>query len=317
MDKLEQNAKKLLTECMGANKDETCLIVCDDSTRALSDHIYNAAKLLKLKPIFLNTGSIERSGQEPPKPVAEAMKHSDIVMCLTKHSITHTKARRQAAAAGARIATMPGITEDMFLKGAITADYKQVEYITDRVAELLDEGKNVLIEKDGFKLKMCIDGRKAFKSTGRYLRRGESGNLPSGEAYIAPLEGSAQGEILVDGSIADIGKVISPIVLEIKDGLLQDAKGGEQAKKFLNMLGDTDKCRNVAELGIGTNPQALLTGNTLEDEKKIGTIHIAFGSNDTFGGNISAGVHIDCIILSPNLYIDDFKLMDNGILNYD
>ena len=80
------------------------------------------------------------------------------------------------------------------------------------------------------------------------------------------------------------------------------------------MLGDTPAARNVAELGIGTNDKARLTGVILEDEKALGTVHVAFGSNATFGGTVEAGVHLDVVMLAPTLYLDDELVMKNGKL---
>lgn len=241
------------------------------------------------------------------------MKDVDIATCVAQNSLTHTKARKEATEAGARIATMPGITKDMFLKGAITADYGEVERLTKKIAEILTNGKHVLMEKDGHKLEMSIEGRVGIESTGRYLEKGQSGNLPSGEAYIAPVEGSARGSILVDGSIVGLGKLASPLVLKIEKGLLIDATG-ERAEEWLKILGDSEVARNVAEFGIGTNQNALLTGNILEDEKILGTIHVAFGSNYTFGGRVNAGIHLDAVVLRPTFFIDDKLIMDKSKL---
>ena len=142
------------------------------------------------------------------------------------------------------------------------------------------------------------------------LNPGDSGNLPSGETYIAPIEGTANGEIRIDGSIAGIGRVSHPIVLKLKDGRLIEAEG-KDGEKLLELLGDGDG-RYLCELGIGTNPTARITGNVLEDEKKYGTCHIAFGTNSNFGGTISAGVHIDAVTTKPNVFIDGKLLVSNG-----
>lgn len=139
---------------------------------------------------------------------------------------------------------------------------------------------------------------------------GQSGNLPSGETYIAPLEGTANGEIVIDGSIADIGRLTKAVTIRVENGKLV-AASGSQGEALLALLGDGDG-RMLAELGIGTNPMARMTGNVLEDEKKAGTCHIAFGSNHTFGGTIHADVHIDCIITRPQLFIDGKLILAHG-----
>lgn len=313
MSEIKDIYRNLLLGCLGAKDGERFLVVTDDLKEEIAQPMYEAAKGLKLSAMLLKISDMKRSGEEPPKAVAEAMKHSDIVVCITEYSLTHTRAKKEAAAAGARIATMPGITKDMLLKGAITADFTNVEKMTKKVAEILTHGSEATIEKDGCRLKMSIEGRNGIESTGRYLERGQSGNLPSGEAYIAPVEGTCHGEIVVDGSIVGIGKLKSPIVLSIDKGLLVDARG-EGAKEWLKILGDSEAARNVAEFGVGTNDKAMLTGNILEDEKIYGTIHVAFGSNNTFGGKISAGVHLDAVVLKPKVRIDDRLIIDGGKL---
>jgi len=306
-------SKKLLMTCLGVKPKEKFLVVTDDSKEELANNLYEAGKELGLESMLFKISSLKKSGEEPPKAVAEAMKNVDIVIGITEHSLTHTKAKKNAAAVGARVATMPGITEDMFLKGAITADYDEVERLTKKMANILTRGSKVVIEKEGYRLEIIIDNRIGIESTGRYLEKGQSGNLPSGEAYIAPVEGLSSGKILVDGSMVGIGKLKSPILLTIEKGLLTDAVG-ENAEEWLKILGDSKEARNVAEFGIGTNPKALLTGNILEDEKIMGTIHIAFGSNDTFGGKIKAGIHLDAVLLKPTVYVDGNLVIDKGRL---
>lgn len=311
VDELVSISKKLLTRCLGVKAGETYIVLTDDIKEELAEPLHRAGKELGLKAMLFKIPALKKSGEEPPKAAAEAMKNADVVICITEHSLTHTKARKEAAACGARIATMPGITKDMFLEGAITADYVEVEKLTKKIAEILSKGKRVVIEKDGYKLEMDIEGRRGIESTGRYVQKGQSGNLPSGEAYIAPIEGSAHGSILVDGSIVGLGRLKSPILLKIERGLLTDAEG-EGAREWLEILGSSDDARNLAEFGIGTNPKAKLTGNILEDEKILGTIHVAFGSNVTFGGKVSAGVHLDAVVLNPTVYIDGELVLDRG-----
>ena len=85
---------------------------------------------------------------------------------------------------------------------------------------------------------------------------------------------------------------------------------------MLGILFERKENRIVAELGIGTNEKALLCGNTLEDEKVYGTVHIAFGTNTSFGGLNKADCHLDGIILKPTLYLDDKLIIKEGVFVY-
>lgn len=307
---LVEVSKNVLRECLALKENETFLVVTDDVKKNLAEALYEAGKLLGAEAMLVVMKERAKSGEEPPAPIAAAMAGADVVVCITEHSLTHTQARKKAAAAGSRLATMPGITEDMFLEGAISADYSEVKLITESVTDILTGGESVRIEKDGYSLSFSIKGRDGVPSTGMYVNPGESGNLPSGEAYIAPVEGSANGQILIDGSIAGIGKLSSPVLLTIESGRIVRADGDEGAK-LLEILGEGDG-RQLGEFGIGTNNKARITGVVLEDEKVYGTIHVAFGSNNTFGGVISAGVHIDGVVKDPDIYIDDEVLMVSG-----
>jgi leucyl aminopeptidase (aminopeptidase T) len=302
MQGLIEVAQAILKHNLNLKVDEDILIVTDSESSEIADVFCQAGISLGNETMLMRMATRTKSGEEPPQPVAIAMKASDVVLCITHHSLTHTIARKEASAAGARIATMPGITMDMLQEGAITADYAEVEELTGYYCSLLDEGEHVTIEKENMKLTFSIKGRHGIPSTGVFREKGESGNLPSGESYVAPLEDSANGKIVVDGSIAGIGVVREPVTLTLQNGRLTDADG-EEGKRLLELLGD-DNGRVIAEFGIGTNKKARLTGNVLEDEKVFGTVHIAFGSNKPFGGTNEAGVHIDCVIKDPIVTID-------------
>lgn len=308
--KLTAVSVNILKNCLGVKAGESLLIVADETKKTLADAMFQAGKVLGAEAMLAVMQAREKPGQEPPAAIAAAMASAHVVVAITQQSLTHTQARKKAVAAGARVATMPGITPEMFMAGAITADYSQVKAVTETVAGILTQGREVQIEKQGYVLKFSIAGRQGIASTGVYLNPGESGNLPSGEAYIAPREGTANGQVMIDGSFAGIGKLTSPMLLTIKDGRLVAAEGAA-SELLLTKLGEQDG-RLLGEFGIGTNDQARITGIILEDEKVYGTIHVAFGSNDTFGGTISAGVHLDGLVTEPNIWIDGNQIMANG-----
>lgn len=304
------NAIKVFENNFDLKKHEKVVIITDDRMRDVAIPFYEAACIKGNETVFSQFPANYKSGEEPPALIAQAMKDADVALCVTHASLTHTKAKKEAAATGTRIGTMPGITLSMLEKGAIEADPDVVVKLTDHFTELLERSNQVEIEKDGEVLSFSIKGRRGIPSTGIFREKGQAGNVPSGEAYIAPIENSANGKLVVDGSIAQIGKVERPITLTIENGMLVGATG-RQGKELLELLG-SDKGKTIAEFGIGTNPTARITGVVLEDEKVFGTIHIAFGSNKPFGGVTEAGVHIDCVVKEPNVWIDGEKVMEKG-----
>ena len=95
-------------------------------------------------------------------------------------------------------------------------------------------------------------------------------------------------------------------------------EGGEEAQRLNDMLEPFGrKGRNIAELGIGTNDQAIITGQILEDEKVMGTVHIALGNNLSMGGTCDVGIHVDGVFTRPTVYADDRVLMKDGKLLLD
>jgi|SRR5699024_6211059 len=300
MTTFEEVVHRIMNNNVILEKNNAILVITDESTKSLAVCFYEALEEEGWNTAIVVMSDRTKSGEEPPTNVAEQMLEYDLVFCLTKHSLTHTIARRKASEKGISVITMPGINKDMFLNGAINADYCRVERETVEVANKLTEATSLVIHTGKqCELHIPLGERKGIASTGVFRQKGASGNLPSGEAFIAPVEYSAEGTIEINGSIAGIGLVYEPTILTIKKGRLDNATG-PIGDKVLHMLGE-DSGRLLAELGIGTNYNARVTGHILEDEKAYNTIHVAFGSNHTFGGNIYANVHIDCVTKNPKL----------------
>jgi leucyl aminopeptidase (aminopeptidase T) len=304
-------SKRLLTDNMGLRASESLLVVYDETTLRIGESLFEAGMQLGARALALRIPPLLKNGEEPFPVVARAMALSDVVVAATGKSLTHTQAKKSACAEGARVATMPGITEDMFFNGPITADYTKVSELTKKVCLLLDEAGEAELRSGEAVLRMSLEGRRGVVSDGVYRNSGESGNLPSGEAFMAPVEGTAEGDVLVDGSFAGLGVLESPLRLVFSKGVLVRAEGPDAAR-LETMLGENAFARNLAELGIGTNEKARVTGVILEDEKIYGTVHIALGSNDTFGGTVSAGIHVDGIITKPELLLDGRTVVKSG-----
>lgn len=308
---LVEISKRILTSCLDAKPGEEVYIVTDETRVKIARALYEGARALGCEAVMTVMKERGLNGEEPPRVVAEAMKAADLVICPTAKSLTHTNARINAAKAGTRVATMPGITEEMFGAGAMTADYGEVEKLTAKITELLTKCRVARIEKDGCVLTLNLEGRNGVPSPGVYRLPGQCGNLPSGEAYIAPLENGVDGEMVIDGSMVGVGKLESPLHVVIRNGKLRKITG--EKSEMLNILLENERNATVGELGIGTNPAAVLNGIILEDEKVYGTVHIAFGTNTSFGGANKADCHMDGIILKPTLYFDDTLIIDKGV----
>ncbi len=316
LSKLDKASIIAIKDCMGAQKGESVLIVTDELKKKIGYNLYINALALGHEALFVEMKSREMHGQEPPKQVADLMKMFDVVLCPTTKSLTHTNARREASSLGARIATFPGITEEIMIRG-LNADYKKIAVLTNKLTEVLNDVKIIHVTApNGTDITIDVDGRKAISSKGLFHKKGESGNLPTGESYIAPMEGKSNGVFFVDGSMAGIGVIKGkPIRIEVKNGLAVDISGGVQAKKLNSIIEKYgNPGRNIAEFGIGTNDKVKLSGLLLEDEKVMGTIHIALGDNKSMGGNVNVPIHLDGVVKKPTVFFDDKMIMKNGKL---
>lgn len=310
---LEKAAYVALKDYMGLSMDETLLVVSDENLRPIGMALYETAKSLASEAFYLEMKSRDANGQEPPDQIGSMMRKVDVVVCPTTRSLTHTEARRRASDLGVRVGTMPGITVDTMTR-CFSADYKKIIQLSEAVAEKIIHVSNVrIISKLGTEITIPIKKRKIITSTGVLRNIGESGNLPSGEVYVAPWEGKTNGTIVFDGSIAGIGVLEEPIVVEVREGFAKRISGGLQGEMLSDMLDKAGRNANaIGEFGIGTNYKAKLIGQVLEDEKVKGTVHVAFGNNLSFGGKISVHSHIDGIIKKPTVFFDNEMIMDNG-----
>jgi len=315
MKELKEAARVALTDCMAAKQGENLVVVCDEPLRRIGQAFWETARELGADAIFCEIVPRATNGEEPPRAVAALLRNCDVFVIPTSRSLTHTDARRKACANGARGATLPGITEDS-MKRTLRADYKQIEERTMRVARLVGGKRTARVTtKLGTDITMSIEGRTCHEDTGIVTVAGTFSNLPAGEAYLAPVEGTAEGKMVIDGSCAGVGVVNEPITIEVAEGLATKISGGSAAEELLALVSKFGKeARNIAELGIGTNDAARLTGSILEDEKVMGTVHIALGDNISMGGRVSVPSHLDLIIKNPTLVIDGKELIKDGRL---
>lgn len=304
---ITKGATKVM-ECFGVKRGESVVIVVDTLTPpSIGNSLFESARNIGCEVMLMTMQPRSHHGEEPPKAVAEAMLNADVVVAPTTFSITHTQAKINACKAGARIASMPGITEKMMNAGGITADCRTLKDIALRWNRRLEKVRKVrVVSESGTDIVFDLEGCTWMMDTGMCHEKGCSSNLPAGEMFIAPKD--ANGVYVVDGSLSGFGLLDSLLEIKVRNRNVTSIKG-EHSSKLEKMLdGVGEKARNIAELGIGINPEAKLIGNVLEDEKVGGTVHIALGDNSCFGGDVIAGIHLDGIIKMPALFLDGEKI---------
>jgi leucyl aminopeptidase (aminopeptidase T) len=311
---LDRAVSTVIRDCLGLEPSEEVLVICNPITEELGALLRINAQGEGGDATLAVISERDSHAGEPPATVAAAMIAADVVMAPTIQSISHTEARKAATEAGARIASMPGLTGEM-LGRLMSADMRLLRKRGAELSRALGAGSEARITcAQGSDFLLGLEDRTAIVDAGTLNKRGAFGNIPCGEAFIAPVEGTGEGTLIVDGSITGVGKVTGPVKLTVADGHLVDASGTEGARLMGMLTDEGEDGTNVAELGIGTNEEATLTGNILEDEKILGSVHVAFGASAAIGGAVQVAVHLDCVVLEPTLEVDGETVVRAGKL---
>jgi leucyl aminopeptidase (aminopeptidase T) len=300
---------------LGISDGDGFLVVSNPQLVEIATELVEAARARTQNVRIEEFPPTSRDGEEPPDAVAKAMCRASAIAIVTRFSLSHTRARMAATQAGARIASMPAITAGIFAR-TIAIDYAHLELVGRALTRKLTHADICRVTApEGTAVELSLRGREAICDDGNLLTRGAWGNLPAGEAFIAPLEGEARGTIVFDGSLAGCGLLDEPLRVELEQGRAVAAAGGAAAEWLLGALdAGGGNGRTIAELGIGTNPGAAITGVILEDEKAEGTVHFAFGTNTGFGGGNQASVHIDGLVREAQVELDGRPILRDGRL---
>jgi leucyl aminopeptidase (aminopeptidase T) len=313
MSDLERAVSAVIHECLGVREGESALVVANPSSLGIGERLRGEAARAGADAMLVLMADRQVDGEEPPDAVAAAMATADVVLCPTVRSLSHTEARRTACAAGARIGTLPGVTEETLAR-VMSADTEGLRRKGAAVAAILEGGSEARITcPNGSDLRLNIAGRHAISDDGDLRERGAFGNLPCGEGFISPIETEGDGTLIVDGTISGVPKD-EVVELRVEGGSLVSASGDPGARLLETLRGAGTGGTGVAELGIGTNEKAILTGNLIEDEKILGSCHVAFGASAGIGGVVQVPVHIDCVVMRPTVEIDGEALVRDGEL---
>ena len=317
---LVRAADTVCKECMQIHRNENILIVTDPQTSTIGQALYEAAARISDRVLLVMMPTTHRHGDEPPAPVAELMRKQDVVLAPTRYSLTHTRARMQACREGTRIATMPGITMQMFIEGGMTTDFNAMQSAIAQLGKTLKRQRKVEVRTEsGTDVRFEIGGRWELGDNGICNRPGQVTNLPAGKILAMPKEGTMEGTIVIDGTW-DAAIVSKPLKIKVEAGIVTKitGEGSDDVKAMFVEASRKLKPQHqsnvwtVAEFGFGMNPRARLVGNVLEDEKVQGTCYFAFGDNTSLGGSSSCGIHVTGVLKEPTVKIGDLNLLDDG-----
>ncbi|MFB6163495.1 MAG: aminopeptidase [Halococcoides sp.] len=307
-DRLRGPAETAIDQCMGLAAGESCLVVTDDERRAIGEALRAVAADRTDAASMLTYPPGDQHGEEPPAPVGAAMAAADVVIAPTTKSISHTRAREAACEAGARIATLPGITESVFRTG-LDADYGAIADACDRIYDAVAGAEEIHVSTArGTDVTVRPMDREWHRDTGIVHDPGDFSNLPAGEVFVSPAH--VEGRIVVDGTMMPHGAIDDPITIDVTAGTItyvDDAALREELDAAADRSGDG--AFNLAEFGIGTNAAVTdLVGSVLLDEKAAGTVHFAIGDDASIGGDTEAAIHLDGIVCDPTVTVDGTPL---------
>lgn len=299
----------VVRRCLAVQPGEEVLVITDAGKRSLGEALRDAAAATGGDAVLAVMDERATDGTEPPATLAAALAACDVFICPTSRSLSHTTARKRASEAGARGATMPGVTEDMLAR-VMAVDFETMAARSRAVAAAISKASSARITcPRGTDLTLDLSGREGIADDGDLTARGAFGNLPCGEGFVSPIGG--EGTAVVQ-SLAPLGLSDEPATLTLSGGRLTGAEGGLGPEYLARLTAHGEKGVNLAELGVGTNDRAILTGNVLEDEKILGTVHIAFGASAGIGGTISVPIHLDSVIVDASLEVGGVAVLDAG-----
>ena len=316
------SARSVIRTCLQIRPFEPVLIVTDPESSAIGRALYEAAAEVTDRTLMMMMPTSHKKGSEPPDYVAELMRKQDVVILATKSSLTHTKARINASRTGrTRIISMPGINENMFSIGGMTADYNALQKEISGLTSIFRRKRDVRVTSPGgTDIRFSIGAKWRTDDNGICNRPGQVMNLPSGRVFVFPKEDTMNGTIVIDGSWE--GNLIQePIVMEVENGIVTNISESEVSEKINSIFAEVSKPLNkskaalvktVAEFGFGMNSRAKVVGNLLEDQVVRGAAHFVLGDNSAYGGKNNIGLQMRGVILKPTIELQDIDLVKDG-----
>ena len=300
----------LLKRCLGHQHGESVLVVTDPPMEAQARELLRQAQGLGVEASLLSIPARASAVEEPPRAVAEALKASPVAVLLTSRPLSSTAARREASAKGARIASLSGADVDR-LDLLLDVDYDELRARTEELGRLFDGARRVrLTSPAGTDISFEIRGRPVICDVGDLTKPGAFGTLPAGEVCLAPLEGSAEGVVCIDGSVAGLGRLKAPITVKFTEGRAVEMSDS-RLRDLLTPHGPD--ALQLSRFGIGSNPRASIVGNALEDEKAAGAVHVAFGSNGALGGRVEVPLQVEAVLQGARVEVDG-RAVDEKLL---
>lgn len=330
--------KRVLSECLNAKKEEVLIIGDEGYENRRIAALTATSYYIAARDLGLNANLIMQKPKTKGDCADETLinsldnlKEGSIISLSLSNRLGSIKDlgksyRRFVKSRSHRFVSTPKIgklTNDKFsiLTNAINIDYKALQQKSEKIKQVLDDGKELHVTSPrGTDFYMNIQGKEAVMNDGNYTKPSTGGNIPAGEVYMPPYgKKYVYGKIVIDVSSSHkegCTLVKHPMTMVVEKGKVVEIKG-DKAADTLKLTLDWAEAkakhpwgiRRVGEFGIGLNSKARIVGATVIDEKVLGTAHFALGSNYWFGGTIYAITHLDQIFKRPSVYVDGEKLI--------
>lgn len=319
---MKKGAKILVRNCARVKAGEKVVIVTDTERLPIARAVEAAAAEAGGRTGVVICPDRNIDNEEPAPEVAVAMRRAGVIFMPITLALSHTQAVREAIGMGARVLSMTAFTERMMNEGGLMADFEARRPLCDSLAERLTLASAVrLTSPAGSELTFSLEGREGNSHCCIVDTPGFSA-VPNIEANTSPRDGTTNGILVCDGSIPyyGVGVIREPVIFEIRDGFVEDIRGGDQAEYLRELLASqNDKwVYNVAQFAIGLNPECHdFTGEMLNDEGVNGTIHMGIGTSASLGGSVQAKTHFDAIIRKPSVWFDGKPIIREGVILVD
>jgi leucyl aminopeptidase (aminopeptidase T) len=317
--KMMKGARRLVEVCAAAKPGEKALIVADTQTMGPAQAIAAAAYERDLDVVLTQIPDLEIDETELPSMVAKAMQEADIVFMATVMGHGHTTATREALEHGARVLLLEQIHhEQMLTEGALFADFAKQRPEVRAFAQAFTEADEARVTSTfGTEIRMSLKGRTGNAHDCIVETPGTFAGVPNIEANGAPVEGSAEGVIVADGSLPHfgIGLLREPIRLTVRNGSVVKTEGGREARILERIWAETNdpNVYNIGQIAVGLNPEAKeVNGILIHDHGVYGSMHFGIGTSANLGGGLKATTHFDVIFTGASLWLDGVQVLDNG-----
>ncbi|MCI8275840.1 MAG: aminopeptidase [Lachnospiraceae bacterium] len=316
-EKARKGCEILLHTCGEVKKGERVLVITDNTSKKIGEAMYEcAAEFTDASLVLMPDRSTH--GEAPTDAIAAAMKESDVMFSATTFSLYNSAARIAACEAGSRFVNMADYSMEMLEEGCLFTDWGEIRQIVDDLKTRIVGKELSITTPAGTDFHTSIEGRHADTGYGVSREKGEASSPPDAECAVGPADDSAEGSLVIDGSIPlpGLGVLETPITLKVEKGYITSIAGGKEADVLRDTLAAFDDKRVylAAEVGFGLNPAGRLSGRMLEDEGVMGTMHIGIGNNLAYGGTCDTPVHIDLIMKCPTCIVDGVCVMKDGEL---